>query len=218
MGVDAQMLVRTYQSFTPAEVRALAVDLCEAFGPERFWIFKDWDNEDGTTGRHALHLTAKYEQDGDDITPDSGETFIEVEPATRYYGAGYERGDLPFLIAVAQWLESRIPDARIFYGGDSSGACAEVWDAEARAVAFAHFCKVGHKPYCGGWDMFAARGHVLRCGFCAVDMIATGGGPDRSFYYCPGCDDKAILTPSTGAVLQVPRGKDFFDMREQGVA
>src|SRR5687768_4454456 len=102
MGVDAQMLVRTRTTRSAAEVRRLSVDLAEAFGHGEFWIWEDFENENGTKGRHALEIVPVYTQDGDDIVPEKGEQFIEVHIATRYYGKGYERGDLPLIIAVAQ--------------------------------------------------------------------------------------------------------------------
>lgn len=213
MGVDAQMLVRTRQALIPADVRRLSVDLCEAFGHRSFWVWEDWENENGEHGRHALEIVREYSQDGDSIFPDAGETFIEVNIATRYYGDGYERGDISLIIAVASWLERRIADARIYYGGDSSGICAEPFDAAERERYWAHFCRVGHKPYTGGWGMFNAPGRVVRCGFCDVDMLATGGGQDRGFYVCVGCGKK-VIQHHDGRAEIVPKGKDFFDMRE----
>lgn len=216
MGVDAQMLVRTWQSFTSKEVRRLSVDLCEAFGHSMFMVWEDWkDYETGeVVGRHALEIVTEYTQDGDTLYPEQGETFIEVNLYSRFYGEEYERGPIHDHIAIAEWLEIRVPDARIFYGGDSSGICAEPFDANARRAIFKHFATVGHKPYAGGFGSVFSNGtRQPLCGFCDTAMRNSGGGRDRSFWYCAGCGKK-VVTKIGGETLIVPRGKDFFDMRE----
>lgn len=214
MGVDAQMLVRTRVIHDPQQVRRLSVDLAEAFGHKRFWIGEDWPVYDAAyeklagTGRHALQIIERYTQDGDDILPEPGEQFIECYPATRYYGEGYERGDLSFLIAVAEWLEHRIPDARIYYGGDSSGICAEPFDRAARADAFRHFATVGHRPYAGGFASVFGSGAPPVCGFCDYAMTSCGGGRGTEFLHCAGCGKRAVR--SAGAVHILDRKCDEF--------
>src|SRR5262245_24008844 len=100
MGIDAEMFVRTSQPLDSHVVRELAWELAEAFGADRFWIFNPAKTESGYE-RRALEIVDKWEQDGDTIYPERGEQFIAVAPATRYYGVGYERGDLPFLVGLA---------------------------------------------------------------------------------------------------------------------
>ena len=46
---------------------------------------------------------------------------LNVNIATEYYGVGYERGHLPLLVSIAEWLEQRLPGCRVLYGEDSSG-------------------------------------------------------------------------------------------------
>lgn len=227
MGVDAQMLVRTRTQHTEKEVRRLAVDLCEAFGPDKFWIGEEWPIYAGEkqvgAGRHALQIITTYTQDGDDIEPEPGEQFIEVHIATRYYGPDYERGNLPFIVAVAEWIEHRIPDARIFYGGDSSGICAEPFDKTARAEAFAYFAKVGHRPYTGGFGRYVDAAKDVVCGFCDYAMHHCGGGgglnlpTSYEFYRCGGCGKQAVRRAS-GQVIPVPKGKDFGDVTREFAA
>jgi len=209
MGIDAEMFFKTRQAMDAPQVRALSVDLCEAFGPGRFWLFEE-------SNRHALEPVEVYEQDGPDIEPADGEQFIRVRLATRYYGPDYERGDLPFIIEVAKWIEARIPDAVVYYGGDSSGVCAEPFDTQAREELFTHFAKVGHRPYGGYFDHTTNR---PTCDFCATEMLCTGGGGDREFYFCQGCGKKVIRVGRDRIVL-VPKSKDFFDVSheiQQGV-
>ena len=212
MGVDAQMLVRTRRVFTPDKVRRLSGHLAAAFGSDSFWIWDDYKNEDSTIGRHALELIKEYHQDGEPIFPKPGETFIEVHIATRYYGKGYERGDLRLIMGVAEWLEARIPECDIYYGGDSSGICAEPFDAKARRELFSYFAKVGHEPYVGSFSSIFDRQQPPHCDFCLRDMLSTGGGGSKTFYYCSGCGKKTIFDGLTKTIQLVPKGKDFFDM------
>lgn len=190
MGVDAQMLVKTRRALSENAVHALALDLAEAFGPEKFYLNREADDYgDGShyPAHHALSIVDKFEQDGDTIFPSPGEQFIEVHTWHRYYGVGYERGDLPTYIGIAEWLERRIPGCAVFYGGDSSGICAEPFDAASRAALMDHFAKVGHKPYRGGWDR--ERDGPL-CDFCRIQMQRCGWGPEWAAWSCAGCGDK----------------------------
>ncbi len=38
-----------------------------------------------------------------------------------YYGVGYERGNLPLFVGIAEWLEQNLPGCRVLYGEDCSG-------------------------------------------------------------------------------------------------
>lgn len=211
MGIDAQMFVKTKHHYSEWEVRRLSVDLCEAFWREPFFLFEPGEYDDMPNGRHALEIITKYEQDGDDIIPKRGEQFIEVHLADRYYGKGYERGPIATHIAIAEWLERRIPDAQVFYGGDSSGVLAEPFGKLEREAIFAHFAKVGHRPYHGAFSSVFAKDHLPICGFCQYAMTACGGGRDREFYGCDGCGKK-IVRLANGEIINVERGKDFFDV------
>ncbi len=214
MGVDAQMFVRTRAQFTQRAVRALSVDLVEAFGSEMFLLLPDWaidgeweretevEPEAGVPGRHALRMVRRYTQDGDDIAPDAGETFLEVSLMGRYYGLGYERGQLHDYIAVAEWLEYRIPEAAVWYGGDSSGICAEPFNKAYRGALMAHFARHGHKPYRGA---FGDRGNGPVCGFCGPRMSSSGGGQGQTFFYCAGCSTACARDDASGEVEVVTR-------------
>ena len=63
-----------------------------------------------------------------------------AEPVTlqaRVYRWGFdERGDILTYCAVAEWLETHIPDAEVWYGGDSSSVLAAPFgETERRAHA-----------------------------------------------------------------------------------
>ena len=197
MGIDAEMFVRTRTVLTPREIRNLSVDLVAAFGAEMFlllpdetfggeWEKNEWWEVGDPPGRHALRRIRWWVQDGDDIKPKRGEYFIEVSLFSRYYGEGYERGPIQEHIAVASWLEARIPGCEVWYGGDSSGVCAARFDKAAREKVWAHFCEVGHRPYRGGWDP-AGNSAAPACGFCGPRFVPSGGGGNVTFAHCDGC-------------------------------
>jgi len=109
--------------------------------------------------RRALDLTRAYEEDGDaepgklwtqdgpDIVAEDGEWFLRVSLWSRYYGVGYERGDLLTICAVAEWIEFNIPDCAVWYGGDSSGVLAEPFDAPARHKLKKHLFSLQGRDY-----------------------------------------------------------------------
>lgn len=190
MGVDAEMFVRTRENITPGQVRRWAYELGDAFYPEKFYRYTDHDTKERV---HHLHLIDNYAQDGPDITPEPGETFVRVNLSTRYYGPGYERGDCAFIVMVAEWLERQIPGAEVWYGGDSSGLCAEKFDKAAREALIAHWVEHGCRPY-NNYGM-TAPGSGHDCPLCRVPMnqhgFGGGRGPDGqdlfASFSCHGC-------------------------------
>jgi hypothetical protein len=130
MGIDACMLIKTRADITPEQLYEWTVDLKDAF--------------DSPFG-YSLGIIDEYRQDGPTILPARGETLIEVGMMGRYYGKGYERGDLLAIVGLADWLDRRIPQSEVWYGGDS--VCMELFDAGARQELWEYFCTVGHKPY-----------------------------------------------------------------------
>jgi hypothetical protein len=120
-----------------------------------------------------------------------------------------ERGNLPDYIAVANWLEVRIPGCSVFYGGDSSGICAEPFDARSRAKYWDHFCRYGHRPYTGAFGSFFNAPSMV-CGFCKVNMTNVGGGGGDSYFSCGSCSRRVIYEGKTGKTIKVKSGEDFF--------
>lgn len=186
------MFVRLRRDVPAQELIDLRFEMGDAFGSSHFLILKD-----GSYGapRRAIERIDRYEQDGDDILPEPGETFLEIYLWTRYYGPGYERGDAVFLIALADWLETRT-GGQVWYGGDSSGVLAVHFDRAERAAMWRHFIKVGHLPYRGDPRVGDARSSILmghekaisrRCGFCEVPMARNGFGQHYAGFYCSGC-------------------------------
>lgn len=180
MGIDAQMLLKVNGEVSEDQVLALAVNAYERFGNVLFV----WNSDDLGGKRHCITRVDRYEQDGDDIMPEPGETFLEVHLSGRYYGEGYERGNLPGYIMLAEYFESVIPGVKVMYGGDSSGVCAEGFGKQERDALFAHFVKVGHNPYESGFDH---EHDGPDCELCKIQMIRCGWGRDYKKWYCRGC-------------------------------
>ena len=204
MGIDAQMFAKTRAKLTEDGVRRLSVDLVSGFGREHFVL---WNEEPDP--HHALELTDVYTQDGPDIVPAKGETFVLAHLSGRFYGPGYERGDLPTYIMVADWLERRIEGAEVWYGGDSSGVCAFKFDSHKREQFFAHFARQGNEPYESRRDVLAAgMKEQPVCGFCKIGMHACGFncGPkhDLLTVYCPGCEEEWYAADGGRTLTPVP--------------
>jgi hypothetical protein len=183
MGIDAEMFIKTKIKFTDKELKRLAYELASSFGAERFFIDRDkkWE------GQHCLNFIDKYEQDSPiTIYPKAKEFFINVNLGTRYYGVGYERGDLPFIISVTEWLEYKIPNCEVWYGGDSSGIEAIHFNAVERKKLFTHFVNLNHAPYLGHFD----GEHKEWCEFCEEPMLQYGFGGTYSAFRCTGCNFK----------------------------
>lgn len=133
MGIDACMFSR-YRGGKPSpeQLKLWSWDLCRAIGAQHFLIQPE-------KGRAALSLTRRYTDDGvvddgktytqngPDIVAEPGEWLVEVSLWTRYYGVGYERGNWQVIVHTAEWLERFI--GPVWYGGDSSGVEATLFDA-----------------------------------------------------------------------------------------
>lgn len=184
MGIDLQILVKNKgKALTKKEVLALSFDLCEAFGHDTFWVNR---GEDGFDSRHALEIVEEFTQDGDSILPEKEEQLINVSTIERYYGEDYERGNFPIWYMVAKWLEERIPNSEIYYGGDSSGVLAEKFNKKRREELFNHFVKVGHSPYRTASSVLG-KGLKRYCDFCEHQMNQYGFGPNYAAFVCYGC-------------------------------
>lgn len=183
MGVDAQMLVRVPRKLRPAEVFREAVRIARAFASDTFFIDRPGKGygRRKKTGRHALTIETKYEQDGDPIIAEPDETLVEVHLWGRYYGPGYERGDLVTILAVARWLRGVWPDGVVWYGGDSSGIVAEPLDAEAEAALWSHYMSAqGRAYFAGRWDNTTV---MHDCDFCKAALSSV----NATKFYCMSC-------------------------------
>lgn len=125
MGVDVEMYVRVKPPLSEPRVTALAGEICEAFGAKHF--VADGPGplevvEPGDSVYGSLSETA-----GVRIEREPDEQIICVHLISRYYGEGYERGDLLLIVSVIEWLEQRIPSAEVWYGGDCESLPPMPW-------------------------------------------------------------------------------------------
>ncbi len=181
MGVDAQMFIRTRETITEERLKILSWQICESFGSTWFLVSRPGEWSWLPEGRRALTLCERYEQDGPDILPEPGESFVEVHLSCRYYGPQYERGPLPIILAIARWLRSHI-HGEVWYGGDSSGFCAEPMIDDA---LWGHFAEVGHRPYVGYFN----RASIMLCDWCdaPINFNIYLGSEKTERGTCPAC-------------------------------
>lgn len=238
MGVDARMFARLRgeNRIKPERVLPLSVDLCKTIGAGSFMITKGSEYAFGHP-HHALSIippldektAAEYEvpeltgrvvwfQDGEPIIAEPDEQFLEVHLMTRYYGPDYARGNWMMIRTVAEWLESHIPGAAVWYGGDSSGICAEPFGPAERDEINRFFLNSGHRSYRSAFDgIFRQRLSPPICTCCEVAMSDTGGGgPDkRTFWYCDGCDGKVVTFGTGREPVTLSRFEDFFNFEQK---
>lgn len=134
MGIDAVMFAETDEPITEDDVRRWSDEAVKVFGEDALggWTL---DRAGKTVRVPALTLTGAFF---------GGETAVEAHFSHpirgRLWEPGYERGDLTFFIALAEWLERTIPGARVLYGcwSTMNGSYPEPWPAEKRAEYRAH--------------------------------------------------------------------------------
>lgn len=80
--------------------------------------------EEEETASYPDHLQI-WEQDGPCLISAPDEQLIEVHLFARYFGGDCRRGPWREIRAIADWLEMRVPNSEVWYGGDSSGIVAE---------------------------------------------------------------------------------------------
>ena len=68
---------------------------------------------------------------------------LDVNIRGSYYGVGYERGDLPLFVGIAEWLEQKLPGCRVLYGEDCSGE-GYPFDEPLRAALMEYRRNVGY--------------------------------------------------------------------------
>lgn len=221
MGVDAEMFVRIKgreQWLTDVDIKRLAYEIGSSVGSKALFQMNPTQGVFNKkryaleaiqpTSREDEYFDEEYHgpfigktvwhQDGDPIVAGDDEQFIKVHLYGRYYGKGYERGDWPTLRGVITWLNIRIPFGQVWYGGDSSGQCAEHASAQFMSDMDLHWAMNGRRPYMR-YDspfkgMFSLPTDSLEspvCELCEVPMIDSGGSRDYSFYWCDGCGAKA---------------------------
>lgn len=204
MGVGAVMFARTNEKLSDDQIRRLAFELKEGFGGA---IWRQKGSDYGLGLRRAKPADPSDEDAESNYGVPAAETLLRVNLWSRYYGPGYERGDPPTLIAIAQWLEAKIPGAEVWYGGDS-GDTIERFDAMARQALWTHFLANGHRPYVNGFGNLGREAAAAPiCDFCREPTTACMWGGGRTGYRCDGCEGHWVVTAATGVVSEC--GSDF---------
>jgi hypothetical protein len=137
-----------------------------------------------------------YTQDADTMYAGNNTWFLNVSVWTRYYGVGYERGDLLTLCAIAEWCECNIPNCEVFYGGDSSGVAAEPWTEEKRRELRKHmYSQAGREYFDRGAEI-----HPDPCGLCvgSGNFSQYGFGGNYAAVHCASCG-KSFESRDNGA-------------------
>lgn len=191
MGIDARMLLKVKGDYTERQTLELARQAFECFGKDTLWV-DEWNSQDR---KHCILKIDKYEQDGETLYPKDNESFLEVRLWGRYYGKGYERGDLLSYIMLAEYLEIKIPNVEVWYGGDSSGIEAYLFDKTTRNDLFSYFCDNGHSLY---EDYFDREKDGEICPLCNIQMTRYGWGVNYKAWYCKGCGDS--ITERNGII------------------
>lgn len=142
-----------------------------------------------------------WEQDGDPIFAAEGEWLLKVSLWTRYYGVGYERGDLLTICAVAEWVEANIPNATVWYGGDSSGVLMEPFGPSEREALRKHlYSQHGRDYFNYGGRAGGAAKMPKPCGLCIPGeprFNQHGWGGSYAAVNCAGCG-KSFVSGDNG--------------------
>jgi hypothetical protein len=157
-------------------------------------------------GRHSLAIVDEWEQDGPTIWPEGGETFVKCNLWTRYYGPGYERGDIVSILAIAKWLKKAFAPCEVWYGGDSSGVVAEPIDEKS---LWEHFMSDKGRAYFG--DQWIEAGGTVHCDFCDLPATENMSGRDKTGYFCNSCG-RHWLWYEDGRLVEC--GKDYQELKE----
>ena len=199
MGIDARILLRLPYEPTEDQLRRWSWYVCETFGADKFMVANrlkqtdsDWNYQDDQPG--VFERLTVYQQDGPDVVAPSDGALVLVRVYTRYYGVGYERGDLLFLCALAEWVEQNIQGCEVLYGGDSSGVCVAPWPAEERERLRCHlYSPDSGRAYFSGWESEIVRDDprpdVSECKLCIPGKRPAryGSGASYAAYHCHGC-------------------------------
>lgn len=132
---------------------------------------------------------AAYDPDGDRIFAVGDECLLEVSLGGRYYGEGYERGDILTYCAVAEWIEDNIEGAEVYYGGDSSGVLPERFDADRRLQLRKHLYSKAGRDYFRH-DFGSTATTPPACSLCPSDQYRGsqyGYGQAYAAFHCSGC-------------------------------
>lgn len=217
MGVDAQMAVRLLEPISDAELVAASYRLGEANGAyDTFFVSDDKDMERGEARRALNRITSEEDRYFSGGRGDDPTRWLWVSLWGRYYGEGYERGNLWSYIAIAEWLERNFIGCTVFYGGDSDGNL-EVFDKAARERLIAHWADKGRRPYYAGegksYGKWYSAESPLRptCPLCQYPATQYGSGGKYASWTCDGCSRHWVWVGEDVRAYPPCRQFDSFD-------
>ena len=152
----------------------------------------DADDFDERGVSSALRQPGKvYFQDADPVIAEPGEWLLEVSLWTRYYGIGYERGDLLTICAVAEWCEANLQPCEVWYGGDSSGVALKPFGDAERAKLRRHLYSQQGRDYYSSWGTPPGQ-MPPTCGLCVPgeerrQQYGSGMNGQYAAVSCAGC-------------------------------
>jgi hypothetical protein len=227
MGIDAEILVRKVKASVVTDVwlKELSWRLCESIGVEHFFVSASpeyGDNAprlaiDRTLNRYREENTpppgSEYHEDSyTPVKAEPGECLLELSLSGRYYGPGYERGNILVYCAIAEWLEHNIPGCEVWYGGDSSGVLAEPFNEAKRVELRKHLYGEEGREYFRHSGMGKAPLLPPACALCPHGRYwgsqcmwggHINGKPNTTTagFHCPGCG-KSTETRDGGQTWQ----------------
>lgn len=190
MGVDAEMVVRLLHPLSDDELIDASYRLMEACDKSDDFFVSDDEAIARGEYRRALNRIgadedSEYRSYG--VAKPDGHWFW-LSLWGRYYGPGYERGNLWRYIAIAEWLEHNYPGCAVFYGGDS-GETLKPFTVAERSRLIAHWADKGGRPYYADPRWADGQREDLRptCPLCQKKATQYGSGGTFASWTCDGC-------------------------------
>jgi hypothetical protein len=189
MGLDAEMVVIFKDVPDETTIKRFRFELLHRFKNILYWrSYKD----DKTLEQVLTCLnTQDYPAEG---VPVSDRAW-DIELSCRYYGPDYERGPALEISALLMFLCRHELVESVYYGHD----CGPLVETNLRdaTLLLDHWLEKGRMPYVMGFGMFFKDEKDRPvCSWCDVQMAEVGGGGDKTFWRCMGCE-KEVTTERT---------------------
>lgn len=150
----------------------------------------DFDDRSTPIPEGARQPGMVYFQDADPVYAQPGEWLLDVSVWSRFYGKGYERGDLLTICAIAEWIEANMQPCEVWYGGDSSGVELAPFGDPARRELRQHLYSQQGRDYFSSWGTPPAQ-MPPKCGLCLPEETRQQYGSGMNGQYaavsCAGC-------------------------------
>jgi len=135
-----------------------------------------------------------YSDDGPvEIVAEPDECLLQLSIWGRYYGPGYERGDILKYCAMAEWLEQNIQGCEVWYGGDSSDVEIKRFDSAYREELRKHLYTQEGRDYFKHDSWVGEKKCIpAPCGLCPGgkyrgSQFGSGSNGMYAAFGCAGC-------------------------------